>query len=59
MVMNGSDKPIEGERVACEVCLKEISLSEAMSEEASDYIIHFCGLACYEKWKKRKEEAGD
>ena len=32
----------EYERVACEVCLKEIPVSEASNCEASDYVIHFC-----------------
>ncbi|MEN8108231.1 MAG: DUF3330 domain-containing protein [Pseudomonadota bacterium] len=44
----------ENERVACEVCLKEIPVSEASSGEASDYVIHFCGLECYEKWRKQQ-----
>ena len=39
--------------VACEICLKEIPVSEASSCEASDYVVHFCGLDCYEKWRKQ------
>lgn len=48
------------ENVTCEICLKEIPISEAKSEEATDYFLHFCGLDCYEKWKKQnnKEENG-
>ncbi len=46
------------EKVSCEVCLKEIPVSEAKSAEAVDYFVHFCGLDCYEKWKaKEKQEA--
>ena len=37
--------------VACDVCLKEIPRSEAKVEEASDYVVHFCGLECYDKWR--------
>jgi len=44
----------EIERVDCEVCLKEIPASEATSSEASDYVIYFCGLECYEKWRKEQ-----
>lgn len=44
-------KPVVPEQVECEVCLKEIPVSEAKSEEAADYVHHFCGLTCYEKWK--------
>jgi len=38
------------EMVKCEVCLTEIPASEAKSAEAYDYIAHFCGLDCYQKW---------
>jgi len=46
-------KLTDGELVACKICLKEIPVSEASSCEASDYVIHFCGLDCYEKWSKQ------
>jgi hypothetical protein len=51
--MATSDKSIEASRVSCEVCLKEVPLSEAIIPEATDYFVHFCGLECYEKWKTR------
>lgn len=44
----------EPERVACEICLKEIPLDEADSAEGSDYVVHFCGLECFEKWQRRQ-----
>lgn len=44
----------ELEKVACEVCLKKIPVSEAQSEEASDYVAYFCGLDCYDQWKHQK-----
>lgn len=40
-------------KVECQVCLKEVPLSEAKSQEATDYVLHFCGLECYEKWRKQ------
>ncbi len=50
----------EGESlVKCEVCLKEIPKSEAKSTEVQDYVMHFCGLNCYEKWSKQKETESD
>jgi len=56
-----SDKPAKVDLVSCEVCLKEVPINEAMVPEASDYFVHFCGLECYEKWKKQggkpKEQA--
>ncbi len=43
------------EQVPCDVCRKEIPLSVAKTFEAEDYVAHFCGLDCYEKWKNRNE----
>ncbi len=47
---------LEKEHVQCNVCLKEIPASEAQSAEASDYIAHFCGLDCFDKWTKKAEQ---
>ena len=43
------------EKIPCEVCHKEIPLSEANRFEAQDYVAHFCGLECYSAWKLRSE----
>lgn len=51
--MATNDKSTEVEHVACDVCLKEVPLSEATIPEALDYVAHFCGLECYEKWKQQ------
>ena len=51
--MTTGDKPIDVERVACEVCLKEVPRSEATVPEATDYVVYFCGLDCYERWKSQ------
>ena len=48
--MTTTDVPEEGP-VACEVCLKEIPRSVARSLEGVDYVYHFCGQQCYEKWQ--------
>jgi hypothetical protein len=42
--------------VNCEVCLKEIPVSEAEVTEVNDYVAHFCGLDCYQKWRDRADE---
>jgi hypothetical protein len=34
--------------------MKEVPIAEANSFEAVDYVIHFCGLECFEKWKQKK-----
>lgn len=39
------------ELVPCDVCLREVPRSEAVVPEAADYVAHFCGLACFQKWK--------
>ncbi|MGB4359727.1 MAG: DUF3330 domain-containing protein [Rhodoferax sp.] len=55
--MNSNNKPVALEPVQCEVCLKEVPLSEATIPEASDYFVHFCGLECYEKWKEQGDKS--
>ena len=52
--MNENDikEAVESEKIACEVCLNDIPVTEAKSEEATDYVVHFCGLDCYDKWKR-------
>jgi len=52
--MTTSNKPVEVGRVACNVCLKEVPISEAKVAEATDYVVHFCGLECYDKWKNQR-----
>jgi hypothetical protein len=57
--MATSDKPVELERVACAICRKEVPISEAAISEATDYVVYFCGLDCYEKWKSQSEKPED
>ena len=56
--MNEGKIPLDPEQIACEVCLKEIPISEAKSEEASDYVLHYCSLECYAKWKEQNGQDG-
>jgi Domain of unknown function (DUF3330) len=49
--------PSDPEMIECAVCSKEIPVSEAMNEEATDYVLHFCGLDCYAKWKGEEKLA--
>lgn len=37
--------------LSCDTCLKEIPASVAQSLEGPDYVHHFCGPACYERWQ--------
>ena len=47
------EEPADVSLVACEVCLKEVPQSEATVPEAVDYVVYFCGIDCYQKWKAR------
>lgn len=56
---NGSEimdkKILVVEMVACEVCLNEVPITASKTPEAVDYVAHFCGLDCYEKWQQDNE----
>ena len=39
--------------IPCAVCQREIPLSAAVWRESSDYVAHFCGLECYERWRNQ------
>ena len=54
--MNDNRKTPEDVRVACEICLREIPASEARIAEATDYVLHFCGLECYARWRNQDDE---
>jgi len=56
--MGTQGKPSNVEHVACEVCLKEVPKSEATVAEAADYVLYFCGLDCFAKWKTGDEKSG-
>jgi hypothetical protein len=57
--MNSNVQPEDSVTVSCEVCLEQIPLSEAKMEEASDYVLYFCGLDCYKTWReKSNKDAG-
>lgn len=51
------ERPTEEQHIACEICLKEVPISEAECAEAEDYVVHFCGLDCYATWRKQKGTA--
>lgn len=52
--MAAHEKPSAVEKVSCKVCLKEIPKSEAKVAEATDYVLYFCGIECYTKWRTGK-----
>jgi hypothetical protein len=38
-------------------CCKEIPLDAAFTPEGAEYVGHFCGLTCYERFEARVKEA--
>jgi hypothetical protein len=48
-----------GYQVACSVCRQQVPMSEAMNAEASDYVAHFCGLDCFQRWLAASRTPGD
>jgi len=49
----------EQETVSCRECQREVPSSEAKSVEGRDYVWYFCGLDCYERWRRRAERRPD
>lgn len=39
--------------VSCAVCLKEVPPDAVKVTDAQDYVLHFCGLDCLERWRKQ------
>ncbi len=50
------DKPVDIVQISCEICMKEVPLNDATTPETEDYVVHFCGLECYEQWKSQDEK---
>jgi len=55
-LMTKTEKPLEAERISCEICLKEVPLSESMVSEGTDYFVHFCGLDCFQAWQRQQDK---
>ncbi len=36
---------------SCCVCCKEIPLDAAFTPEGAEYVEHFCGLECYQRFR--------
>ena len=39
--------------MSCNICLKEVPISEAVIPEASDYVAYYCGVDCYDVWRNQ------
>ena len=47
-----TEKIEKKEKLACEVCRKEIPKAAALHAEGQDYVLHFCSIVCLDFWKK-------
>lgn len=54
--MIGATTSAQQDLVCCEMCLKEVPKSEAAVPEATDYVLYFCGLECYQQWKEQQAQ---
>ena len=41
--------------VSCNVCMKKVPSSEARVFEAEDYVLYFCGIECFDHWRRKAE----
>jgi hypothetical protein len=39
--------------VPCRICMEQIPVSEASNEEATDYVVYYFGLDCYDRWRRQ------
>ncbi|OJY10840.1 MAG: hypothetical protein BGO99_05750 [Nitrosospira sp. 56-18] len=49
--MNANDLTI----INCCVCCKEIPLDAAFTTKSAEFVEHFCGLDCYERFQARSK----
>nr|WP_329836915.1 DUF3330 domain-containing protein [Stenotrophomonas geniculata] len=53
--MNASDSTT----TSCCVCCKEIPLDAAFTPEGAEYVEHFCGLECYQRFEARAKTGNE
>lgn len=45
--------------VACATCRKDVPASAARTFEGEDYVVYFCGIDCYDRWRQRRNDSPD
>lgn len=43
-------------KLSCRECQLEIPPDEAFISQATDYALYFCGVGCFDRWRKRAAE---
>jgi len=51
--------PTTADSTACCVCCKEIPLDAAFTPEGAEYVEHFCGLECYQRFQARAKVSAE
>lgn len=41
---------------SCAMCGETLVPAQSRSVETQDYMLYFCGLDCYEKWRRERED---
>lgn len=54
--MTTPPRPTAVETIQCDVCMREIPKSAATNAEVQDYVMHFCGLECYDQWREQVKQ---
>jgi YHS domain-containing protein len=49
--MSKQPRSADPQSAFCEVCLKRVPKSEAVTAEAKNYTAYFCSSNCYERWR--------
>lgn len=59
IILNGRSAPrsVSLRQISCQVCMKEIPYSEVVNEEATDYVIYYFGLDCFDTWRHLAEDS--
>ena len=54
--MNIKTDTTKTELISCDICMKEFPSEDAKISEIDDYVMHFCGLDCYDKWHNKVDQ---
>ena len=49
--MSATEKHRPQSRIRCSTCGCDIPWDEVVVPDATNYIVHFCGLDCYAEWR--------
>jgi hypothetical protein len=55
-MVKSDDDVIAPNTVECAVCKKLIPPSEAISREAHEYVLYFCGGECHAEWEREQAQ---